>query len=94
MSSLLDCWTGQHSLFPRFERGEGVDVDARPACACDPAPVGNVGDSAFGAGEVGRGGAREVCVENRVETAGLGLVAVYAIWDGFGGVAGEVVWGV
>lgn len=40
-------------MLPLLESGEIVNVDAGPACAGDPAPVCDVGDGAFVAGEVG-----------------------------------------
>lgn len=46
----------------------------------------DVGDGALVADEVVGFGGGEVCVEDGVEAAGFVLVAVYAVFDVFGGV--------
>jgi len=80
-----------HPLLPRLQRREILNLDPRPPSRRHPAPVRDIGDSAFAADEVVGSGVREVLVEHAVEAAGLVLVAVDAVFDVGGGVAGEVV---
>jgi hypothetical protein len=42
VAPLLYAGTGGHTLFPGFEGGKLVDVDAGPTCGCDPSVVGDV----------------------------------------------------
>jgi len=53
--------------------------------------VSNVSDGAFVTNKVAGGGFLEMRVENAVETAGFIGVALDAVRDGFGGIAGKVV---
>ena len=53
-------------------------------------PVRNISDCAFVADEVVGPGFFEVLVQDAVEAFGFVLVTVYAVFDLFGGVAGEL----
>lgn len=82
--SLLDSGPRCHSILPSLQMWELINVNASPACACYPTPVGDVCDGALVANEVSRGGLLEVGVEDSVEATRLVGVALYAVFDVLG----------
>lgn len=91
MATLLHALPRQHLVQPRLEVRELLDVDAGPAGTGDPAPVRDVGDGDVVADQVAGLRLGEVRVKDGVEAAGFVDVAVYAVFDGLGRVAVEVL---
>jgi hypothetical protein len=44
VTTLLNTWARCHALFPGFERGELIDIDACPTGGSDPSIVGDIWD--------------------------------------------------
>lgn len=47
MPPLLYARSLQHSLFPRLQFRELIDIDTGPSCSRNPAPVRDIRDGAF-----------------------------------------------
>lgn len=87
----LDRRPRAHHLFPLLERGELVDVDARPAGINHPADRRDVGDRDVISDNEARLGALQVLVQHAVQPPGLVDVPLHAVLDLLGRVAHEVV---
>ena len=81
MSAFLHTGPSEHSLIPRLQRWELVDINTSPESSSNPALVCNIGDSTFVANQVARGGFLELGIEHAVETTGFIDIALYAVFD-------------
>jgi len=91
ISTLLHRRTSPHAVFPSLQSREVLDVDAGPACCADPTPVGDVSDGTLVAYQIVGLAVAKVLVQDAVETSGLVLVAVDAVFDLFWCVLRRVV---
>jgi len=81
ISTLLESWPTPHSLLPRLEMREIVNVDPSPSRGADPTPMRNVRDRTLVRDDVIGLGIGQMLVEDTVESSRLVLVAVDAILD-------------
>lgn len=91
MSSLLNTWSGKHSVIPSLQSWKLVDIDSGPECGGHPSPVGDIGDSASIPDKISGGRFLKMCVEDAVETTSFVGVSLNSVFDTFWGVAGEVI---
>lgn len=91
MTSLLCALALGHTLLPRLQVRELINVNTRPACSSNPTPVGNISNGHMVANQVSRLGLCKVLVQDAVQSAGLIHVAVDTVLDLLWCITGEVV---